>query len=190
MEITASWEELVLPAGNMLPLAVLGKNTRSRLCRLRCVGGTVGLEFHRLLDILPTCTNLVVLQIPDIQEGWFESHDPAGLVAANWVNRLEKYSGPLYPLKCLHSGTPLYHLETTTEVPLSMLQREGRLLGQQLLALHVHLFVRFHDDYSWTRQNHLQPSLIPSVFPNLRFVAWFLIESEPGSIPDDIVRSF
>jgi hypothetical protein len=190
MEITTLWEELILPAGNRLPLAVFSENTKSQLRRLRCIGGTVGLEFHRLLDILPTCTSLVVLQIPDIEEDWFESVDPAGLVAAKWVNRLEKYSGPLYPLKYLHSGTPLYHLETTTEVPLSMLQRLGRLLGQRLLALHVHLYVRFYNHFNWTRENHLQPSPIPSVFPNLRFVAWFLIKSEPGSIPNDIVRTF
>jgi len=38
---------------------------------------------------------LVDLQIPDIPQDWFAAFDPAGLVAAKWVNRLEKYSGSL-----------------------------------------------------------------------------------------------
>jgi hypothetical protein len=188
MEITARWEELILPANNRLPLAVFGENTKLQLRRLRCTG-YVGYEFRHFLNILPTCTNLVVLEIPQIRDKWFESLGPAGLVAAKWVNRLEKYTGPLYPLNYLRSGTPLYHLETTTEVPLPMLQKLGQLLGQQLLALHVHLSTRCFDDMSWIWINHLSPSLIPSLFPNLRYVAWFLIKPEWWSVRGDIVRT-
>jgi hypothetical protein len=189
MEITARWGELALPASNWLPIAVFGENTKSRLRRLRCTG-YVGSEFPRLLEILPACTNLLVLEIPQIGDKRFESLDPAGLVAAKWVNRLEKYTGPLYPLNYLRSGTPLYHLETTTKVPLPMLQKLGQLLGQQLLALHVHLTVDPHDNMSYSWINYLSPSPIPSLFPNLQYVAWFMVKSELWFVPDDIVRTF
>jgi hypothetical protein len=190
MEITTRWEELILPAFSRFPPAMFGGNTKLQLRRLRCAGRAVTTEFRRLLEILPTCTNLLELEIPQIGDGWFGSLDPAGLMVAKWVNRLEKYTGPLYPLNYLRSGTPLYHLETTTKVPLLMLQKLGQLLGQQLLALHGHLTVDPNDDMSYSWINYLSPSPIPSLFPNRRYVAWFMVKSELWFVPGDIVRTF
>jgi len=61
-------------------------------------------------------------------QDWFAAFDPASLVAVKWVDRLEKYSGPLYPLNYLRSGTLLYHLESITD-PSRSLQWLGWLLG-------------------------------------------------------------
>jgi len=100
---------------------------------------TLGLKFYRLLDIFPPCADLVDLQIPDIPQDWFAAFDPAGLVAAKWVNRLEKLSGSPHSINYLCGGTPFYHLESTTKVPSRSHQRLVRHLGQRLLALHLHL---------------------------------------------------
>ena len=201
IENIARWEELILPTWSELPLAVLDDNMKLRLRRLRCDRG-VGDGFHRLLDILPTFTNLVELQLPDIEEKRFKSFDPVGSSAAIWMNRLEKYRGPPYPLNYLQNGTPLYHLESTTEIPPPILQRLGGLVSQQLLSLHVHLFPDvtlsprshrsqdiFDEGYGRNRKIYLPPSLVLSLFPNLQYVAWFLIESKSkaGSVP---VRAF
>jgi len=191
METTTQWEELVLSMDDHLPLAVLDDNTKLQLRRLRCFTWrwSTGPKFyHLLLDILPTCTNLVEIWVPGLKEEMIKAVDPGGLAAATWVNRLQTYGGPSYPLNYLHNSTPLYHLTCTTEIPSTLLQRLGGLVGQQLLHLHCSLSVTKSPDTMLIRDAYLPPSLIPSLFPNLRYVAWFLIMSQPGSIPGDLVR--
>jgi len=184
MEITTRWEELTLCMGDHLPLAVLDDNTKFQLRRLRCISSPwpTSLRFHQLLlDILPTCPNLVEIWMPDREER-IKDIDLAGLAAATWVNRLEKYGGPPYPLNYLHNSTPLYHLTCTPGIPSPLLQRLGGLVGKQLLHLHVPLY---YHHIKLIRNAYLPPSLTPSLFPNLRYVAWFLIMPQPG----DLVRS-
>ena len=126
--------------------------------------------------------------MPDLEEEMIKAIDPAGLAAAIWVNRLEKYGGPPYPLNYLHNSTPLSHLTCTTEIPSPPLQRLGGLIGQQLLHLHFPLYMTEKPDIRFIRNTYLPPSLIPSLFPNLHYVAWFLIIPQPGSILGDLVR--
>jgi len=186
MEITTRWEELILPAGDNLPLSVFDDDTKSQLRRLRCSAGYVGVKFRQLLvDILPTCTNLIELHIPDPGDGWFKTFDPAGSATAIWVNRLRKYRGPPFPLSYLRDDAPLYQFTSTTAVSPPMLQRLGRLVGQQLVALYVHIYVTG----SLIGKNYLPPSTIPSLLPNLQYAGWFLIISQRGSVPHDPVRN-
>jgi hypothetical protein len=192
MEVATWWEGLILPADRHIPFEVFDDNTRSQLRRLQVSrrAGFPGRDLsHLVRNILPTCTNLVDLRIPNIADDWFKTFDPAGLVATTWVNRLEIYSGPPYPLNYLHCDPPLHQLESTAKVPSPMLQKLGRLLSQQLLALQIHHDVpRYLPQFGLIGKNHLPPSLVPSLFPNLRYVAWFLIQYEPGSVPGNIVR--
>jgi len=188
MEVTTRWEELVLHMDDPRPLAVLDDNTKFQLRRLQCIlcHWSTGIRFyHLLLDILPTCTNLVEIWVPGMKEEMIKAMDPAGLATATWVNRLQKYRGLPYPLNYLHNSTPLYHLTCTTGIPSPLLQRLGGRVGQQLLYLHSPLC---ETGIRLIGNTYLPPSLIPSLFPNLRHVAWFWIMSQPGSIPGDLVR--
>lgn len=190
MKITPSWDGLTLPAGSGLPLSVFDDQSKLRLRRLRCTGGPVGLKFnHLLLNILPACTNLVELEIPDIDNRWFQNFDASGSVAAVWINRLRKYRGPPFPLSYLHS-TALCQLTSTAEVPSPMLQTLGLLVGQQLVALFVHVHLIASKDFNLIGKNHLPPSTIPSLFPNLQYVGWFLIVCAPKSASVRMVLAF
>lgn len=191
LEIATWCEELILPAGEQLPIAVFDDNTKLRLCRLTCALGAVGAQFRRLLvDILPACTNLVDLQINDLNEDWFKTFGPAGSAAATWMNRLGKYRGPSYPLNYLHNRAPLYQLTSTTELPSPILQRLGPLVGHRLVALYVYVDLTRNSDFNLIGKNYLPPLSISSSFPNLKYVGWFLIMSQPGSAPGIPVRSF
>jgi len=188
MEITTRWEELVLDMDDSRPLAVLDDNRKFQLRRLRCSTWpwSTGLRFyHLLLDILPTCTNLVEIWMPALKEEMIKAIDPDGLATAAWVNRLQKYQGSPYPLNYLHNSAPLYHLTCNTGIPSPLLQRLGGLVGQQLLYLH---FPLYYYDIKLFRNAYLPPSLTPSLFPNLRYVAWFLIMPQPESMAGDLVR--
>jgi len=188
VEITTKWEELILPAGDNLPLAVFDDNNKSQLRRLHLAGGFVGVKFRQLLvDILPTCTNLVNLHIPDLEDDWFKTSDPAGSATATWVNRLRKYRGPSFPLSYLRGGAPLYQLTSTTAVSPPMLQQLGQLVGQQLVALYVHIY--WTGDLSSIGENYLPPSTVSSLFPNLQYVGWFPVMSQRESVPHDPVRN-
>jgi len=188
MEITTQWEELILPAENNLPLAVFDDNIKSQLRCLRLAGEFVGVKFRQLLvDILPTCTNLVDLYIPDLEDDWFKTSDPAGSATATWVNRLRKYRGPPFPLNYLRNGAPLYQLTSTMPVSPPMLQQLGRLVGQQLVALYVHIYLT--QNLSLIGANYLSPSTILSLFPNLQYVGWFPLMSQRESVPHDPVRN-
>jgi hypothetical protein len=190
MEITAWWEGLILPIDEHIPLSVFDDNTKLRLRRLEFIqpvrrpGPKLS---HLLLNILPSCANLIDLEIPVVEEDWFKTCDPNGSAITMWMNRLEKYRGPSYLLNYLRNGTSLHRLMITTTAPSPVFQNLSRLFGQQLLALQYSLDA--YRDISLIEKNCLPPSLFPSSFPNLRYVAWFLITPQPESAPDDLVRT-
>jgi hypothetical protein len=191
MEITAWWEALILPVDEHIPLAVFDDNTILRLRRLEFIqtdrrpGPKLS---HLLLNILPACTNLIELELPELEEDWFKNCDPNGSAITMWMNRLEKYCGPSYSLNYLRNGTPLHRLMITTTAPSLVLENLGRLVGQQLVALQYSLDA--YPDNGLIGKNCLPPSLLPSSFPNLRYVAWFLIIPQPESAPGVLVRTF
>jgi len=190
MEITARWEKLILPPDDRLPLKIFNDNARLQLRRLKFTNRDVGREFsHFLLNILPACTNLVELEIRQVEEHIFKTIDPTGSAAGIWINRLEKYCGPPYPLNYLHSNAPLYQLTSKAEGLSPVLQSLRRLVGQRLLALHVEVTMII-SGYRLIGTGYLTPSPIPSLFPYLRYVAWFFITSQPESLPGDYVRIF
>jgi hypothetical protein len=193
MEITARWEGLILPADEHIPLSLFDDNMKLQLRHLKFTSGTTSARQKLsdfLLNILPACTNLVTLEINGVEEDWFKTCDPTGSTAAIWMSRLEKYRGPSYFLNYLHNLTPLHQLISTTVAPSPVLQRLGRLVGQQLLTLHVEFsllnFILIRNpNSSFIGEGYLPPSLFPSSFPNLRYVSWFLILT-----PGDPVRTF
>jgi len=190
MEITARWEKLILPPDDNLPLKIFDDNTRVQLRRLEFTNRSVGPKFsHFLLNILPACSNLVELEICQVEEHIFKTIDPTGSAAGIWINRLEKYYGPPYPLNYLHRNSPLYQLRCKAKGLSPELQSLSRLVGQQLLALHVQATM-ISSVHGFIGTGYLTPSPIPSLFPYLRYVAWFFITSQPESLPGDYVRIF
>jgi hypothetical protein len=190
MEIATWWEALILPVDDNIPLSVFDDNKKLRLRRLAFIHPTKlpGPKLsHLLLNILPACANLIELEIPELEEDWFKTCDPNGSAITMWINRLEKYRGPSYPLNYLRNGTPLHRLMMTTTASSPMLQRLGRLVGQRLVALQYSLYA--YPDTSLIEKSCLPPSLFPSSFPNLRYISWFLIMPQPESAPDDLVRT-
>jgi hypothetical protein len=188
MEITARWEELILPADEHIPLTLFDDNMKLQLRHLGLIQGTIspGQKLSDfLLNVLPACTNLVKLEIHGNEENWFKTCDPTGSAAAIWINRLETYRGPSYFLNYLHNSAPLHELISTTVASSPVLQRLGRLVGQQLLTLHVNFSLTRDPDSGFIGDGYLPPSLFPSSFPNLRYVSWFFILT-----PGDLVRTF
>ena len=190
MKITAGWEGLILPAGEHLPLAVFDDNTRLQLRHLKFTGAAGHKLSHHLLYILPSCVNLIDLWIPGQQEHWIETCDPNGSAITIWMNRLEKYRGPSYPLNYISNGIPLHRLISTDPAPSPVLKRLGQLVGPQLLTLHVNTSLTRYRDRTLIAKDCLSPSLFPSLFPNVRYVSWFLIMPHPESAPGDFVRTF
>ena len=190
MKITARWEGLILPAGEHLPLAVFDDNTRLQLRHLKFTGAAGHKLSHLSLYILPSCVNLIDLEIPGEQEHWFKTYDPNGSAIAIWMNRLEKYHGPLYPLNYIRNGIPLHRLISIDPVPSPVLKRLGQLVGQQLLTLHMNTSLTGYRDRTLIGKYCLPPSLFPSSFPNVRYVSWFFIMPHPESAPGDFVRTF
>ena len=192
MEIAPWWEGLILPVVEAIPLAVFDDNTKLKLRHLKLTEGS-GLAKHKLshllLNILPACANLIDLEIPSSEEDWFKICDSNESAITMWVNRLEKYHGPPYPLDYLHNGTPLHRLISTNPAPSPVLQRLGPLVGEQLLTLHVCFSLARYCDVSLIGKDYLSPSLFPSSFPNVRYISWFLIMSHPESAPGDSVRT-
>jgi len=183
MEITAWWEGLILPVvDEHIPLAVFDDNTK---LQLRCLKFIPPISFvgpklsHLLLNILPTCVNLIDLEIPILKEDWFKTSDPNGSAITIWMNRLKIYRGPSYPLHYLRNGSPLHQLICKTEVPSPMLHSLGRLAGQKLYTLLVHLNWPKGHAYRSTGKHYLPPSPIPSLFPNLQDAGYFLVMSQP-----------
>ena len=190
MEITARWEGLILPVNESIPLEVFDDKTKMQLRRLEFTNATraSGPEFsHLLLNILPSCANLIDLGIPEMEDNWFKTRDPDGSAITMWMNRLEKYHGPSYPLGYLHDDTPLRRLRITTPASSPMLRRLGPLVGQQLLTLHIDLALTGRP---LVEKGSPPPSLFPSSFPNLQYFSWFMVKSQPGSVASDLVRTF
>ena len=190
MEITAWWDSLILHVSEDIHLEVLDDKTKMRLRRLEFTETTRltrPIFSHLLLNILPSCANLIDLDIPATEDDSLKTCDPNGSAITIWMNRLEKYHGPSYPLSYLHNDTPLYRLRTTTPTSSPMLRRLGQLVGQQLLTLHITLALI---GCPLMVKGSPPPSLFPSSFPNLQYFSWFMIKSQPGSVASDHVRTF
>ena len=189
MEITTGWESLLLHVYEHIHLEVFDDKTKMQLRRLEFTQATgpTGPKLSHLLNILSSCANLIDLEIPNVVDSWFKSCDADGSAITPWMNRLEKYHGPSYPLGYLHNDTPLHRLRITTPASSPMLRRLGPLVGQQLLTLHINLALTGRP---LVEKGSPPPSLFPSSFLNLQYFSWFMVKSQPGSVASDLVRTF
>jgi hypothetical protein len=105
--------------------------------------------------------------------GWFQSQVAFDalleLKPPKWANNLVRYTGPSYLIEGLSEDAKLLHFCSTNS--LSEEETLRGLASKRLLSLHV-----WAEMYRWSLEGHILPSLLPSLFPNLQSVAWFVVE--------------
>ena len=134
------------------------------------------------IDFLPHCPKLINLELPHSSErlAWNEGFaSTLQKHAPSFMNRLRRFRGPPYFLNYMSkSNRALQHFSASvelTDAEVSLIGKDIRF-GQDLLSFHL-VIARgpFSSDSDWLKRHCITPSIIPSLFPNLRSVAWFLV---------------
>jgi len=86
-----------------------------------------------------------------------------------WVNNLVRYTGPSYLIEGLSEDAKLLHFYSNNSLSEESLRG---LASKRLLSLHAmdELYLRSPEE------QHIPPSLLPSLFPNLQSVMWFTVQ--------------
>jgi hypothetical protein len=107
--------------------------------------------------------------------GWFQSKVAFDALLEpkppKWANNLVRYTGPFYLIEGLSEDAKLLHF-----CSINSLSEEETLRGlasKRLLSLHVII----ETYYRSLEEEHIPPSLLPSLFPNLQSVLWFTVQS-------------
>ena len=173
-------ELLILAALRTFPLGLLDPASLPNLKRFAITANT---NYDRLaIDFLPHCPKLVDLEVPHLSEQWARSSGFSSTLqkhAPSFMDRLRRFRGPPYFLDYMSkSDRALQHFSSTvglTDAELSHISKDLGF-GQELLSLHLIIVAgRFSAATYWTERHCITPSIIPSLFPNLRSVAWFLV---------------
>ena len=185
-------EELWILERNRFPLEELDPAPFSNLRRLVIISWA---DYARLAaDFFPQCPKLVDLEVSKFLCSPFARTDKLTSAlqqhAPSFMNRLRRFRGPPYFLHYMpRTGRALQHFSSTLwhtdEWPSYISKEMG--FGEELLSLHI--IMSDHDSVSPSRAEKLcfSPSITPSLFPNLRSVAWFrvhhlLSEWQPVSV--------
>jgi hypothetical protein len=99
--------------------------------------------------------------------------------ASSWVNRLVRYHGPCSLLPLLTPNSKMKFLASSDQLGEMTLRELSHAMSGGLLALIVDIPM----DWSLT----LSISLLPSLFPNLRYIAWLSIHSIHPHVYDHVV---
>ena len=87
-----------------------------------------------------------------------------------WVNNLVRYTGTSYLIEGLSEDAKLLHFCSSNSLSEEILRG---IASKRLLSLHVNIEVYRRS----LEEQHIPPSLLPSLFPNLQSVAWFTVQS-------------
>ena len=174
-------ELLILAPLRTSPLELLDPAILPNLRKFAIAANT---NYDRLdVDLFPHCPKLVDLEVQHSSEWFAWSSDLASTLQKNapsFMDHLRRFRGPPYFLIYMSkSERALQHFSSTvglTDAKLSLIGKDLGL-GKKLLSLHIIIEAgRFSRPASYWSERHLiAPSIIPSLFPNLRSVAWFLV---------------
>ena len=173
-------ELLILAALRTFPLELLDP---ASLLNLRRFAITADTNYDRLaIDFLPHCPKLVDLEVPQLGVQWAQSSVFFSTLqkhAPSFMDRLHRFRGPPSFLDYMSkSDRALQHFSSTvglTDAKLSHISKDLGF-GPELLSLHVIIVLSpFRAVTYWTERHCITPSITPSLFPNLRSVAWFLV---------------
>jgi len=165
-------EELLLPGSD---IGAYPSDSRlffgmpvSHLRRFRC-------RRHKAIpDLMKWVTRITTLsdvRLPERSNMKMAAYLGHTIVPPAWLKNLERYWGPPEVLGGLKSDCKLLHLSTHLDMSDSQLRQLASACGDQLQTLHH--FSEY--GYGWARDPNLPPALLPQLFPNLRSVAWILI---------------
>ena len=171
---------LILAALRTFPLELLDPASLPNLRRFAITADT---NYDRLaIDFLPHCPKLVDLEVPQLGVQWAQSSVFFSTLqkhAPSFMDRLHRFRGPPSFLDYMSkSDRALQHFSSTvglTDAKLSHISKDLGF-GPELLSLHVIIVLSpFRAVTYWTERHCITPSITPSLFPNLRSVAWFLV---------------
>ena len=132
---------------------------------------------HEFLNVLkiplvpssPT-SNRVALSMPPFAES----------AAASSVNRLVTYHGPRDLLRLLTPDSSMKHVTSSQQLDEGTLRKLSRVVSRGLLSLII------DDPTDVNTYKTLPASLIPSLFPNLRSIAWLSVDDTSVSVIDQL----
>ena len=142
--------------------------------------------FHDIITIfIPRHELLNDLKIPFVLDSYISDLvilsmlPPAKSAAATSVNRLVTYHGPRNLLLLLTPNSSMKHFISSHQLDEGTLHKLS-LVSRGLLSLII------DDRMDQTHYKTLPASLIPSLFPNLRSIAWLSVEDTSVSVIDQL----
>ena len=177
-------ELLILAPTSTIPLELLDPAILPNLKKFSIDAST---NWKRLfIDFLPHCPKIVDFEVPCSSEEWARGSVFASNLQKHVqspMDRLHKFRGPPYFLDYMSkSDRALQHFSALAELTDEELSHIGKDLGfgPELLSLHVIIEPSpFSPVTYWTGKHCITPSITPSLFPNLRSVAWFFVHRLP-----------
>jgi len=138
-----------------------------------------------ITDFIPRHEFLNDLKIPSVPDGSTRdavtlSMLPLECAAATSVNRLVTYHGPPDLLRLLTPNSSMKHFTSSQQLDEGTLRKLSRVVSSGLLSLII------DDPMDPTHYKTLPASLIPSLFPNLRSIAWLSVNSISASAIDHL----
>jgi len=142
----------------------------------------------------PRCPKLVDLEVPQLSEQWAWNTRFTSVLeqyAPSFMDRLHRFRGPPYFLLYMSkTGRTLQHFSATIGLTDAWISCISKDLGfrEGLLSLHVRVAAgSASSGLIWVESQCITPNIIPSLFPNLRSVAWFRVhhllpEQQPVSV--------
>jgi len=183
-EIISNLEELRIqcPVANSL----LSPHYFPNLRRLHFLFCNPGLFNHIITNFIPRHEFLNVLNIPFIPSSSISSRVALSMppfaesAATSSVNRLVTYHGPRDLLLLLTPDSSMKHVTSSQQLDEGTLRKLSRVVSRGLLSLII------DDPMDVTTSKTLPASLIPSLFPNLRSIAWLSVDDTTASVIDQL----
>jgi len=141
---------------------------------------------HIITNFIPRHEYLNILNTPFIPYGpTSDSVTPsmpplAQPAVASSVNRLVTYHGPRDLLHLLTSDSRMKHFTSSQQLDEEALLKLSRVVSRGLLSLII------DDPMDVTTSKTLPASRIPSLFPNLRSIAWLSVDDTSVSVIDQL----
>ena len=143
-----------------------------------------GLLNDLVANFIPCHESLNILKIPCVPTSFsippILSMLPLPESAPSSVNRLASYHGPRDLLLVLTPDSRMEHLTSSQQLDEGALRKLSRAVSRQLLSLII------DDPMDATTTKTLPPPLIPSLFPNLRSIAWLSVDPTSSSCIDQL----
>jgi len=141
---------------------------------------------HIITNFIPRHQFLNILNIPFVPSSptsyrvTLSTLPPAESAVATSVNRLVTYHGPTDLLRLLTRNSSMQHFTSSHQLGEGTLRKLSRVVSRRLLSLII------DDPMDPTHYQTLLTSLIPSLFPNLRSIAWLSIDDTTASVIDQL----